>query len=152
MTGQRHPTQEELIRGAIRAIDDILAPELQSAWARATAVQLKALLDYTLKRQARDLQAVQDAELATAIAVLVEAHPSLRGIASEPDPADSAAIREAAGALLAYAQEHDDAAATAIRDQLRPMAVRHCAEDLEESAPLLQAFMTSGRGGAGGVE
>jgi hypothetical protein len=152
VSSQRHPTQEELLRGAIRAVDEILAPELQSAWARATAVQLKALLDYTLRRQARDLQAEQDAELAAALASLTAAHPALAGVAGPFDMTDSTAIREAAGALLVYAQQHDDAAAAAIRAELRPIAVRHCAEDLEESGPLLQGFMTSGRGGAGGVE
>jgi hypothetical protein len=152
MNSQRHPTQEELLRGAIRAIEEILAPELQSAWARATAVQLKALLHYTLKRQERDLQAEQDAELAAALGALTAAHPALAALTGSVDARDSAALREATGALLVYAQQHADAAAAAIRAELRPIVVRHCAEDLEESAPLLQAFMTSGRGGAAGVE
>ena len=60
---ERHPTQAELLTGAIRTIEEILAPELQTTWARASAIQLAALLRYTLARQSSDLGERQDAEL-----------------------------------------------------------------------------------------
>src|SRR4029078_8247957 len=121
------PSQEELIEGAVRSVQEILLPELQTPWARATALQLHALLRYTLSRQADDLQARQDTELRAIIAGLRHDFPDL--VPSAPgDSTDE--LRAPAGDLLVYAQDHGDAAAAAIRARLRPVALRHCAEDL----------------------
>jgi hypothetical protein len=141
MAGERHPTQDELLGGAIRTIEEILAPELQTSWARASAIQLAALLRYTLARQKDDLPARQEAELRECLAALAAEDAS----ASAPG-ADLEALLARAGDLLVHAQEHDDALAGAVRARLRPLLLRHTAEDLAEAGPLLQGFMTGFRG------
>ena len=142
MSEERHPTQDELIGGAIRTIEEILAPELQTSWARSSAVQLVALLRYTLARQGNDVQARQDAELLDCLRAL-PANDHTSALTHRPASDD---LRRTAGALLVHAQQSDDDLAAAARVSLRPLLARHTAEDLAEAGPLLQGFMLGSRG------
>ena len=142
MSEDRHPTQAELIGGAIRTIEEIFLPELQTSWARASAVQLTGLLRYALSRQEGDLQAIQDVELLDCLRAL-PANPYTAALTHRPAGAD---LRRAASELLVHAQTHDDELAAMARERLRPLLAKHTAEDLVESGPLLQGFMTGFRG------
>lgn len=150
MTTVRHPTQAELLTGAIRTLEEILLPELQTPWARSSTVQLAGLLQYALARQDHDLQAQQDAELRGCLERLLAAQPGLAQAAGTERErvamAEGTELRRAAGALLVFAQEHAaDAAAAAVRRDLRPLLVRQTAEDLAEASPLLEGFMSGFR-------
>ena len=138
----RHPTQEELLNGAIRTIEEIFLPELRTSWAKASAVQLVGLLRYALQRQAEDIERRQDAELLDCLRALP---PNVQTSALTHRP-DGPALRGCAGALLIHAQGADDALAVAIGASLRPLLARHTAEDLAEAGPLLHGFMTGFRG------
>ncbi len=144
MATERHPTQAELLQGAVRTIEEILAPELQTSWARASAIQLAAQLRYTLARQGEDVQARQDAQLRECLAALAREHATVE--APGEDGEDGEAMRAQAGQLLVHAQTHTDAVSEAVRTALRPLLLRHTAEDLDEAAPLLQGFMAGSRG------
>ncbi len=141
MPGERHPTQAELLEGAVRTIEEILMPELQTSWAKASAIQLAAQLRYTLARQQDDLQSRQDAELRECLASFARDHADVDAPGS-----DGAALRAQAGALLVSAQSRGGTLSEAVRATLRPLLMRHTAEDLAEAGPLLQGFMTGFRG------
>ncbi|MCC6382886.1 MAG: hypothetical protein IT304_10285 [Dehalococcoidia bacterium] len=150
MTTVRHPTQAELLTGAIRTLEEILLPELQTPWAKSSTVQLAGLLQYALARQRNDLQAQQDAELRASLEQLLTAEPGLAKAAGATREsfamAEGAELRRAAGALLVFAQEQpENAAAAAVRGSLRPLLVRQTAEDLAEAGPLLEGFMSGFR-------
>jgi len=136
---ESHPTDSELLHAAIATIRDVLAPELRTAWAEASATQLIGLLEYAAGRDPGRASR-QDAELAAATGSLQASHEVLAG------PAFGASALERTSALLVYAQSHADAAAAAVRAELRPIVLRHAAEDLAESGPLLQSFALGSRG------
>lgn len=142
MLEDRHPTQEELIEGAIRTIEEIFLPEMQTSWARASAIQLVGLLRYTLARQASDLGERQDAELLDCLRGLP---PNAVTSVLTHRPAREAMLA-AAGELLARSVGAGDGLALAVRTELRPLLTRHTAEDLAEAGPLLQGFMAGFRG------
>lgn len=135
--------------GAIRTIEEILLPELQTSWAKATAVQLTGLLRYAAAREKDDIQARQDDEVRACLADLAARFP---GRAPGSPAADRSTLRRHAGELLALAQGTSDEFAEAIRAELRPLLARHTAEDLAEAGPLLQGFMTGFRGMAADAE
>jgi hypothetical protein len=152
MSGERHPTRRELLQGAIRTIDEVLLPELQTTWARNSASGLLGQLRYALAREASDSLAAQDAELASCLEGLLEEYPELREAASAIAASGNASwdLRERAGRLLVHALDNDAAAADAVRARLRPLLTAHVAQDLAETGPMLQAFLTSGSLGSTG--
>lgn len=144
MADERHPSLDELLGGAIRTLEDVIIPEIQAPWPRASAIQLAGLLTYALQREKRDLQAEQDIELRALVGALAAEFPAA------PVPGDTttrAGLRAHAGDLLVYAQRAaaGDAAAQAIRERLRPVVGRQTDNDLAESSPLLQGFMSGFR-------
>jgi hypothetical protein len=149
---ERHPTQEELLAGAIRTIEEVLVPELQSAWARTSAMGLLGQLRYALARAASDSLAAQDAELEECLNGLFEEFPELRDVASVVEECGDASwdLRERAGRLLVCALDDESAAAAAVRARLRPLLTAQVARDLAETHPMLQAFLTSGSLGSTG--
>ncbi|MFN0093253.1 MAG: hypothetical protein ACKVVT_00535 [Dehalococcoidia bacterium] len=145
---QRHPTRQELLSSAIRTVEEILAPELRTAWAKASAGQLVGLLKYALADTGDASLARQDAELRSVLLRLLAEHPGLAAIAGvDPALAGSDGLREAAGRLLSHAQTASGPAVDAVGTGLRPVALRQIDEDLAEAGPLLQGFMTRVRGG-----
>ena len=136
---ESHPTDREILDAAIATIRDVLAPELRTAWAKSTAAQLIGMLQYAGAREEGRVDR-QDAELAAAIDGVLAAH---QGTAPLPHDGD---VRAMASRLLVYAQGHDDDAAAAVRATLRPVVLRHSAEDLAEAGPMLQAFAQGTRG------
>lgn len=144
---ERHPTQAELINSAIRTVEEILGPELRTQWARASAGQLVGLLKYTLARQGTDSLTRQEGELRATLAALYAEQPALGEVAAEaPVAATLDGLLTASGALLAWADGREGEEADAVRATLRPLSMRHVAEDLAEAGPLLQGFMTRARG------
>ena len=145
-----HPTLDELLTGAVRTIEDVLLPELQTSWAKATAVQLQGLLRYAAARQTDDLPARQHGELQACLAALSAMFPA--DVAAIPAGADDSLLRSIAGGLLAEAEGVKSPLADAVRANLRPLLARHTAEELAASGPLLQGFMTGFRGVASDAE
>lgn len=137
MTGDGHPTLEESLTGVMRTIEEILLPELRTSWAKACAIQAIGLLRYALAREAEPVDARQQAELAEVLAGLTDAFPALIAGGTALDQAS---------ALLVRAQGVEDAASVAIRERLRPVVMRHAAEDLAATGPLLQSFQLGSRG------
>jgi hypothetical protein len=149
--GERHPTQEELLAGAIRTVEEVLLPELQSAWARTCAMGLLGQLRYTLARVAGDSLAAQDAALEDCLNGLFEEFPDLREVAAGEIRGEASwDLRERAGRLLVFAVDDESGAAAAVRARLRPLLTAQVAQDLAETHPMLQAFLASGSlGGTG---
>jgi hypothetical protein len=152
MSGERHPTRPELLAGAVRTIEEVLLPELQTAWARSSASGLLGQLRYALAREASDSLAAQDAELAHCLDALFEEFHELRAVASAAAASGETSwdLRERAARLLVHALDNDAAAADAVRARLRPLLLAHVAKDLAETGPMLQAFLTSGSLGSTG--
>jgi hypothetical protein len=152
VSGERHPTQQELLAGAIRTVEEVLLPELQSAWARTSAVGLLGQLRYALARTTTDSLAAQDAALEKCLTGLFEEFPELRDHAAAVDTSGDASwdLREQAARLLVFAVGHESAAAEAVRAQLRPLLAEQLAQDLAETHPMLQAFLASGSLGSTG--
>ena len=50
MKGERYPTLSQLLQSAIRTIDEVLMPELQTQWAKSSAMGLVGQLRYALAR------------------------------------------------------------------------------------------------------
>lgn len=146
MTGERHPTRQELVRGAIRTIEEVLTPELTSTWARGSALGLVGQLRYLLARLERDSLAEQTAELEGCLGDLCAEFPELRDEAARTAVRGDASwdLRAQAGRLLVFALDHDGPAGAAVRARLRPLLTAHAARDLAESGPMLQAFLASG--------
>jgi hypothetical protein len=152
MKGERHPTQDELLRGAIRTIEEVLVPELQSAWARTSAMGLLGQLRYAVARTAGDSLAVQDAELGECLKSLLDEFPALREVVAAAESTDDPSwdLREQAGRLLVFALDDETAAAAAVRTRLRTILTAHVSQDLGETGPMLQAFLVSGSLGSTG--
>ncbi|MBW2421677.1 MAG: hypothetical protein JRH19_24270 [Deltaproteobacteria bacterium] len=152
MKSERHPTQQELLQGAIRTIEEVLAPELQTPWARTTALGLVGQLRYALARFDGDSLAAQDVELKDCLQGLLDEFAELRDIASELEETGDASwdLRERAGRLLVFALSDETVAGAAVRERLRPLLVAHVARDLGETGPMLQAFLASGSLGSTG--
>jgi hypothetical protein len=150
--GERHPTQEELLRGAILTVEEVLLPELRSAWARTSAMGLLGQLRYALARTTSDSLAAQDAALAQCLSGLLEEFPELRDQAAAIEKSGNASwdLREQAGRLLAFAVGRESAAAVAVRAHLRPLLTAQVSEDLTETHPMLHAFLASGSLGSTG--
>ena len=152
MTDERHPSQEELLRGAIRTVEEVLMPELQTAWAKTSALGLLGQLRYALTRAASDSLADQDAELQGCLDELLAEFSQLRAVTSGVEASDNPSwdLREKAGRLLVFALDDDTPAAAAIRARLRPLLTAHVAQDLGETGSMLQAFLVSGSLGSTG--
>jgi hypothetical protein len=150
--GERHPTQEALLLGAIRTIEEVLAHELQTTWARSSALGLVGQLRYALTRSASNSLAEQDAEIDACLRELEAQFPDLRellgAVELRNDP--SWDLREKAARLLVYALDNEAPAAAAIRERLRPILTTHADRDLVETGPMFQAFLASGSLGSTG--
>jgi len=149
---ERQPDPEALLQAAIQTIEEVLAPELQSAWARGCALGLVGQLRYALSRLERDSLAEQTAQLKGCLSALFEEYPALRAVARGDDARgdESWDVREQAGRLLVFALEAEAPEALAVRERLRPLIVSQAAGDLAETAPMLQAFLASGSLGSTG--
>jgi hypothetical protein len=152
MTGERQPSQQALLQGAIRTLEEVLTPELRSTWARSSALGLVGQLRYALARLERNSLAEQDAELESCLSAVLGEFPELREVASAGGVTGDASwdLREQAGRLLVFALDLDTPAAAALRERLRPLLTAHTAQDLAESGPMLQAFLASGSLGSTG--
>ncbi len=152
MKSERHPTPDELLRGAIRTIEDVLVPELRSDWARTSAMGLLGQLRYALARQVSDSLAAQDAELEECLNGLLEEFARLREVAGAAEATGDVSwdLRERSGRLLVFALDGESDAAAAVRARLRPLLTSHVARDLGETGPMLQAFLASGSLGSTG--
>ncbi|MBW2314675.1 MAG: hypothetical protein JRH10_10825 [Deltaproteobacteria bacterium] len=152
MKHERHPTQAELLEGAVRTLEDVLVPELQTPWARTTAMGLVGQLRYAAARAAADSLEAQDIELASCIDGLLAEFPALREVVSTAELRGDRSwdLRARAGRLLIHALDGDDLACAAIRSRLRPVLTAHVQQDLGETGPMLQAFLASGSLGSTG--
>jgi hypothetical protein len=146
MTGERYPTVPQLLQSAIRTIEEVLMPELQTQWAGSSAMGLVGQLRYALARGERDSLAAQDAELAGCLEGLLGEFPKLRELLSEIEPSGNASwdLREQVSRLLIFALDGQSPAAAAIRARLRPLLTAQVLQDLAETGPMLQAFLESG--------
>lgn len=146
MSAGRHPTQSQLLKGAIRTLEDVLMPELSSDWARASALGLAGQLRYAITRSEQDSLAVQDLELTERLNALFDAHPDLAEVVVDVETRDDESfdLRARAARLLVHALGRESADAVAIREQLRPLLRAHVGQDLGETGPMLQAFLASG--------
>lgn len=152
MSGERHPTQQELLAGAIHTLEEVLIPELHSDWARSSAMGLLGQLRFALSQAASDSLATQSGALDERMNALCIEFSELRAIAAQVDESDDPAwdLRERAGRMLVFAQEDDSAAAVAVRERLRPLLVSQVEQDLAETHSMLQAFLASGSLGSTG--
>jgi len=152
MTRERHPTQAELLEAAVRTLEDVLIPELQTPWARTTAMGLLGQLRYAVARTSTDSLATQDDELEACLEALVGEFPGLRELLATAALRGDRSwdLREQASRLLVHALDGEDAARAAIRSRLRPLLAAHVQQDLGETGPMLQAFLASGSLGSTG--
>lgn len=130
------PTDAELWAAVEVTLRDVILPDLEDEWARASAVQLIGLATYA-QRRGPDSTAVRDAELAEALERLAASGNEIV-LAAWPDPEGSATV--AASRCLAEAAVRDDGAAAAVRAELRTLIVRQLDDDLDETGPLLDFF------------
>lgn len=146
MKGDRHPTQSQLLQSAIRTIEEVLMPELETQWARSSAMGLVGQLRYALTRGESGSLAAQDAELEGCLEGLLAEFPELRELLSAIEPSGDASwdLRERASRLLIFALDGQAPAAVAVRDRLRPLLTAQLLQDLVETGPMLQAFLESG--------
>jgi hypothetical protein len=152
MTGDRHPNPQELLQGAIRTLEEVLMPELQSTWAKTSALGLLGQLRYALARGSKDSLAEQNEELEACVKGLLDEFPDLRALAADIETSGDRSwdLREQAGRLLVFALAKETAACRAVRERLRPLLIAHVGQDLGESGPMLQAFLASGSLGSTG--
>lgn len=150
--GDRRPTTSELLDGAIRTIEDVLLPDLQSAFARSTATLLAGQLRYALARLDDESLATQTDELAACLDTLCAEFAALREVADAAPTTGDAAVdtRERAGRLLAHAvgSPDGDDAGRAVRERLRPLLVAQLQSDMASATPLLHAFLAAGSVGS----
>lgn len=144
-SSERKPAPPELIEGAIRTIEEVLMPELQTSWARSSAIGLVGQLRYGLQRIAHDSLADQDDALEACLEGLLGAHPELNEAAGAAELREERSwdLRARAAQLLVWAQGREGAAADAVRADLRPLLVDHARQDLGESGPMLAAFLAA---------
>jgi hypothetical protein len=152
MKGERYPTLPQLLQSAIRTIEEVLMPELQTQWAGSSAMGLVGQLRYALARGERDSLAAQDAELSGCLEELLDEFPELRELLSAIEPSGDASwdLREQVSRLLIFALDGQTPAAAAIRARLRPLLTAQVLQDLAETGPMLQAFLESGSIGNAG--
>jgi hypothetical protein len=150
--GERHPTLPQLLESAIRTIEEVLMPELQTPWARGSAMGLAGQLRYALVREECDSLAAQDVELEGCLEGLLAEFPELRELSSAIEPSGDASwdLRERAGRLLIFALDGQAPAAAAVRARLRPLLTAQVLQDLAETGPMLKAFLESGSVGSTG--
>ena len=150
--GDRHPTMPDLLNGAIHTLEEILIPEIESAWARSSALGLVGQLRYALARAERDSLAAQNAELAECVDGLLAEFAELRALVSEIEETGDPSwdLRERASHLLVHALDSETPAAQAIRRHLRPLVRAHAGQDLAETLPMFHAFLASGSLGSTG--
>jgi hypothetical protein len=131
VTDERHPTQQELLAGAIRTLEEVLIPELGSDRARTSAMGLLDQLHYALERAASDSLAAQNATLAQCLGELCREFIELHEMAAAIEDSDDASwdLRERAGRMLVFAQDGDSAAAVAVRTRLQPLLIAHVEQD-----------------------
>ena len=146
MKSERYPTPSQLLQSAIRTIEEVLMPELQTQWARSSAMGLVGQLRYALAREKCDSLAAQDAELEGCLEGLLDEFLELRELSSAIEPSGDASwdLRERASRLLIFALDNQAPAAAAVRARLRPLLTAHVLQDLAEAGPMLQAFLESG--------
>jgi hypothetical protein len=144
MTTERPHTTDAILRSAIATVRDVLMPELTSAWARTSALQLIGMLAYARARTAADPE--RSADLAEALAVLLLDEPALAAQFGDFDAAlaarggDASALHALAGELLVHAQRQDGPGSVAIRERLRPLLLRRLGEDLAGAQVMMQTF------------
>ena len=146
MKGERYPTLSQLLQSAIRTIEEVLMPELQTPWAESSAMGLVGQLRYALARGECGSLAAQDAELEDCLEGLLGEFPELRELLSAIEPSGDASwdLRERASRLLIFALDGQAPAAAAVRARLRPLLTAQVLQDLAETGPMLQAFIESG--------
>ena len=146
MKSERYPTLSQLLQSAIRTIEEVLMPELETQWARSSAMGLVGQLRYALAREECDSLAAQDAELKGCLEGLLAEFPELRELSSVIEPSGEASrdLRERASRLLIFALDNQAPAAAAVRARLRPLLTAQVLQDLAETGPMLQAFLESG--------
>ena len=146
MKGERYPTLSQLLQSAIRTIEEVLMPELQTPWAESSAMGLVGQLRYALARGECGSLAAQDAELEGCLEGLLGEFPELRELLSTIDPSGDASwdLRERVSRLLIFALDGQAPAAAAVRARLRPLLTAQVLQDLAETGPMLQAFLESG--------
>jgi hypothetical protein len=150
VSGPRHPTESELLESAIRTIEDVLAPELRTDWAKSAAIGLAGQLRYALNRQSQDSLATQDDALQLCLDTLCADYDTLAAVVGTAAARDDRSwdLRDRASLLLVHALDREDPAADAVRTQLRPLLIAQLGHDLGESAPMLHAFLASGSVGS----
>jgi hypothetical protein len=146
MKGERYPTLSQLLQSAIRTIEEVLMPELQTQWARSSAMGLVGQLRYALARGECSSLAAQDAELEGCLEGVLGEFPELRELLSTIEPSGDASwdLRERASRLLIFALDGQTPAAAAVRARLRPLLTAQVLQDLAETGPMLQALLESG--------
>jgi hypothetical protein len=146
MKSERYPTPSQLLQSAIRTIEEVLMPELQTQWARSSAMGLVGQLRYALARGEGDSLAAQDAELEGCLEALLGEFPELRELSSAIEPSGNASwdLRERVSRLLVFALDNQAPAAAAVRARLRPLLTAQVLQDLAETGPMLQALLESG--------
>lgn len=171
MSEERAPGQQALLASALHTVEKILMPELQSAWARSSAICLMGQLRYAIQRLDSTSLRDQDDALDDVISALTARHPELADVAgddgesaaagsgvaaeglSAPEPSEARGrsfwLRKRAGRLLVHAEGASSEAARAVREELRPVVVAQSQQEFAESAPLLQAFVEAGSTGGG---
>jgi hypothetical protein len=144
-SAERKPGPVELLEAAIRTIEEVLAPELQTPWARASAIGLVGQLRYGLQRIAHDSLEEQDDALETCLEALLGEHAELRDAIAEVSSVDQRSwdLRARAAHLLVWAQGREGAPADAVRGVLRPLLIGQARQDLGESGPMLAAFLAA---------
>jgi hypothetical protein len=105
-------------------------------WARAAAIQLAGLARYAAGR-GPDRTSPRVREVADVLNSL--ARNELVASAWNGDES-AGVVMAAAGAVLAGAVGRDDDAARQVRNVLRPILVRQLDDELDETAPMVDAF------------
>jgi len=125
------PTDAALWSSVAATLRDVVLPELRDEFARAATIQLIGLTAYARGR-GDDPGPARVVELRGALEELAANVHVVRWPRSDVLAACSDALVAASG--------HDDEDATAVRDRLRPILLRHLDEDLAVGEGLLAAF------------
>jgi hypothetical protein len=129
---------DEIYRSIEWTVRDVLLPALgdHDPWARAAAVQLAGLARYAATRGPDATRARLD-ELTELLASMGD-----NAIVAEVWDGDTTqrSVMAAVGSALAGAVGRHDEHADQVRERLRPVVVRQLDAELDETAPLVDAF------------
>jgi hypothetical protein len=137
---ERPPAINDILLSAIDTLRDVVLPNLNDSWAQTCTRQLIGLMTFGLHAGSVPGPVEQAAALSPVVAELEAEFPELAAFAPHAAPAGSSAVFmtfQRVSDLLAYGVSKNTAAAAAIRERLRPVALECHQQDLEATARMI---------------